>query len=186
MKASTDVEAEVSSSLAGVSKTTQLLMSQNFFYKVYLNLMTESKKFDSHWGKNPSWILLLLSAILMKPALSSSLVAIGASAVYFSTIYGNSALGTVQRSDTGGVVWTELPFSAHKHTEGDLQEIALWKCQHLCSCRGSLLRCNWLNYSAFYEDPQEKFLLSLIGVALLIIFSSIEKKNVSFNYCFVY
>lgn len=61
----------------------------------------------------------------MKPALSSSLVAIGASAVYFSTIYGNSALGTVQRSDTGGVVWTELPFSAHKHTEGDLQEIAL-------------------------------------------------------------
>ena len=48
MKASTDVEAEVSSSLAGVSKTSQLLMSQNLFYKVYLNLMTESKKSDSH------------------------------------------------------------------------------------------------------------------------------------------
>ena len=40
----------------------------------------------------------------------------------------------------------------------------------------SLLRCNWLNYSAFYEEPQEKFLLGLIGVALFIIFSSIEKK----------
>lgn len=177
MKGSTDVEGEVSSSLAGVSKTTQLLMSQNFFYKVYLNLTTDSKKFDSHWGKNPSQILLLLSAILMKPALSYSLVAIGAFAVYFSTICGNSALGTVQCSDTGRVVWTELPFSAHKHTEGDLQETALWKCQYLCFCRGSLLRCNWLNYSAFYEDPQEKFLLSLIGVALLIIFSSTEKKK---------
>ena len=48
MKGGTDVEGEVSGSLVGVSKTTQLLMSQNFFYKVYLNLMTDSRKFDNH------------------------------------------------------------------------------------------------------------------------------------------
>ena len=48
MKGGTDVEGEVSGSLAGVSKTTQLLMSQNFLYKVYLNLMTDSRKFDNH------------------------------------------------------------------------------------------------------------------------------------------
>ena len=56
---------------------------------------------------------------------TSSLVATDAFAVYFSTTYVNSALRTMQCSDTGRVAWIKLHFSAHKHTEGVLQEIAL-------------------------------------------------------------
>ena len=56
---------------------------------------------------------------------STSLVATDAFVVYFSITYVNSALRTVQHSDTGRVAWIKLHFSAHKHTEGVLQEIAL-------------------------------------------------------------